>query len=262
MNTEPADNCRICGHTQSSDLETHHVVPQRYGGSDAPENLVTLCGSCHNALENIYDDRFYARLGIAAGRPAPSATEDELGHQMPEVSSPDRQFPEHPLHVSQNTLHVETILANEWASAEQLAKYAVPYSEHPEFDLEEAADDIAATDEEGEMRLREVPVLHCGYCDRFFFEWEQNKCRTHLRVAHRISHPFAEETEWTSGVQFDSDGIKHKTPEKVPKSHPSVNDGYDSATHQMTEAESSANTLRESKIENSNSGGENSGQSE
>jgi len=77
MKTESDDNCRICGHVNSNDLETHHVVPRRYGGSNSPSNLVTLCGSCHNALENIYDDRFYARLNIQ--QPREPITEEDIG---------------------------------------------------------------------------------------------------------------------------------------------------------------------------------------
>lgn len=40
-------------------------MPRRYGGSDKPENLVHLCGSCHNAIESLYDDGFYERLARA-----------------------------------------------------------------------------------------------------------------------------------------------------------------------------------------------------
>ncbi len=34
-----------CGSTHF--LEVHHVVPRREGGTNRPENLVTLCGRCH-----------------------------------------------------------------------------------------------------------------------------------------------------------------------------------------------------------------------
>jgi DNA mismatch repair protein MutS len=40
------DCCGVCG--GSAGLETHHIVPQAAGGSDAPGNLVCLCTACHD----------------------------------------------------------------------------------------------------------------------------------------------------------------------------------------------------------------------
>ncbi len=42
--------CRVrgCGHTRF--LEVHHLVPRSEGGGNEPENLVTLCASCHRLL--------------------------------------------------------------------------------------------------------------------------------------------------------------------------------------------------------------------
>jgi hypothetical protein len=48
----------------SSVLQEHHAVPRRFGGSDDDVNLVTLCANCHEAVEKIYDEGFYKRLGI------------------------------------------------------------------------------------------------------------------------------------------------------------------------------------------------------
>lgn len=56
--------CYICGDNRENSLEKHHIVPRRYGGSDRDSNLVTLCASCHSAIEKIYDDSFYERLGV------------------------------------------------------------------------------------------------------------------------------------------------------------------------------------------------------
>lgn len=56
--------CRICGTDNQTVLETHHIVPRRYGGNDKNENLVVLCSNCHTAIEKIYDDRFYEKLGF------------------------------------------------------------------------------------------------------------------------------------------------------------------------------------------------------
>ncbi len=56
------ESCYICGEPVGHLLETHHIVPRRYDGSDNAENLVDLCPSCHQAVEKIYDKRFYDRL--------------------------------------------------------------------------------------------------------------------------------------------------------------------------------------------------------
>ncbi len=44
--------CRHCHGKSGPDtkLEVHHVVQRRDGGSDRPDNLVTLCHDCHSAL--------------------------------------------------------------------------------------------------------------------------------------------------------------------------------------------------------------------
>jgi len=53
--------CRFCGttndeHLEEHDrgLEAHHVIPQRHGGEDTLENLITVCQSCHRTLENTH----------------------------------------------------------------------------------------------------------------------------------------------------------------------------------------------------------------
>ena len=38
--------CTQCGAT--SDLEVHHIVPRAEGGTNDPDNLVTLCANCHS----------------------------------------------------------------------------------------------------------------------------------------------------------------------------------------------------------------------
>ena len=41
--------CVRCGSTYY--LSAHHVIPRAESGDDAPENLVSLCVSCHARLE-------------------------------------------------------------------------------------------------------------------------------------------------------------------------------------------------------------------
>lgn len=66
-----SDQCFICGVANSHVLQEHHIVPKRHGGTDRDENLVTLCASCHQAIEKIYDERFYTRLSINQGTGVP-----------------------------------------------------------------------------------------------------------------------------------------------------------------------------------------------
>jgi hypothetical protein len=45
-------------------METHHIIPRRYGGSDDDPNLVTLCSSCHTAVESIYSNDRWQQVGL------------------------------------------------------------------------------------------------------------------------------------------------------------------------------------------------------
>ena len=51
--------CRICGRSpaNNSDIELHlhHIRPWSEGGVTDPENLLTLCHTCHNGLEPHFD---------------------------------------------------------------------------------------------------------------------------------------------------------------------------------------------------------------
>ena len=45
--------CRCCGgKRKDSRLEVHHIIYRSHGGSDDPENLVTLCHTCHKKLHD------------------------------------------------------------------------------------------------------------------------------------------------------------------------------------------------------------------
>ena len=68
--------CIFCGvtgeqHKQeyNRDLDVHHVIPSRKGGSDDPENLIPVCIGCHRTIE--------ATQGEALGRIA----NDELDRE-------------------------------------------------------------------------------------------------------------------------------------------------------------------------------------
>ena len=55
-------DCYFCDETER--LEQHHIVPRRFGGSDASENMVEVCPTCHSKLEHLYNSRFYKNIGV------------------------------------------------------------------------------------------------------------------------------------------------------------------------------------------------------
>jgi hypothetical protein len=68
--------CLFCGVTGEQheqeygrDLDVHHVIPKRKGGSNDPSNLIPVCIGCHKTLE--------ATQGKALGRIA----DDEMGNR-------------------------------------------------------------------------------------------------------------------------------------------------------------------------------------
>lgn len=56
------DSCYFC--SSRDNIEAHHIVPQRFHGSDERENLVAVCNACHGKLESLYGPAFYQALGI------------------------------------------------------------------------------------------------------------------------------------------------------------------------------------------------------
>ncbi len=48
--------CATCGATQG--LQIHHAVKRSLGGSDFPENLITLCWKCHAVAHGMKFDDF------------------------------------------------------------------------------------------------------------------------------------------------------------------------------------------------------------
>ena len=59
--SETNTECAFCDDGRVT--EEHHIVPRRYDGSDDDENLVTVCPTCHQLLERLYNRRFYQKLG-------------------------------------------------------------------------------------------------------------------------------------------------------------------------------------------------------
>ena len=56
--------CQVCGkHCNKKEIQCHHIVPYKNGGSNDSSNLVTLCVSCHAIVEqslDIYNEEFFS----------------------------------------------------------------------------------------------------------------------------------------------------------------------------------------------------------
>ncbi|WP_045309411.1 HNH endonuclease [Lentzea aerocolonigenes] len=56
---EAPERCWRCGY--KSGLEQCHIVPASLGGGDSADNLVLLCGRCHNEAPNHQDPQYLWR---------------------------------------------------------------------------------------------------------------------------------------------------------------------------------------------------------
>jgi 5-methylcytosine-specific restriction endonuclease McrA len=54
--------CRAPGCGRTRFLEVHHIIPRDVGGSNRPENLVSLCSACHRLIHDEAGGRLRDRL--------------------------------------------------------------------------------------------------------------------------------------------------------------------------------------------------------
>lgn len=161
------ESCYFCGEGHAEALEEHHLVPQRFNGSDEPENTVWLCGSCHNKVEQLYDDEFYKRLGVSveelrkepAGRGV-SGTEvkpsESQSREIP-AGSPHIEFEHWIVHTSISEIlsgeveglatefiqrHEEKILSQYESEREDAIPIEEYYDELPEWVVEDAHEHV------------------------------------------------------------------------------------------------------------------------
>jgi len=159
------EQCFICGDSHSNRLQTHHVVPRRYGGSDDPENLVTLCASCHQGIEKLYDERFYERLHTRSVD-APRNELEAEGMDVENFESPDRRLDPMNPHI--------VALDN---SGERVENWG-------EFE--------------------DIHEMHCGYCSTRFEPHQHALAARHLRINHGIGDPYKLNTVYLSELYAES----------------------------------------------------------
>ena len=60
--------CKICGTCPDDNvhvkLEIHHIKPWEEGGFSTPENLITLCSTCHEGIKTVNRDILYNKIGL------------------------------------------------------------------------------------------------------------------------------------------------------------------------------------------------------
>lgn len=61
-----AYKCKICGRRPENyvdiELDVHHIRPHGLNGVTHPDNLITLCDTCHNGLDPHFDPALYVLL--------------------------------------------------------------------------------------------------------------------------------------------------------------------------------------------------------
>lgn len=219
-----APRCFICGYDNPHGLEQHHLVPRRYGGSDQPENLVQLCASCHAAIEKLYDDEFYQRLGVSSHEPEGSPLEMDIdGTAVSPEESFDRELTDSPRedglkpnsHIRIEGFTITIPLSEFWNSTvEDIVSKRPQYGDYLKERLKELEETIADSFKDGTdgytvppESKRETPTisiypdkfsepthrmtrLHCGYCHTVFSEDEHSNLARHLRIIHGVEDPY------------------------------------------------------------------------
>lgn len=61
--------CAECGEQIGNRLEIHHKMPRAYGGSNAPGNLVGLCGEDFNDCHDFWDKEALQHQRLPDGTP-------------------------------------------------------------------------------------------------------------------------------------------------------------------------------------------------
>lgn len=135
--------CFICGDHRPNSLEEHHIVPRRYNGSDEPENLVQLCSSCHSAIEKIYDESFYERLGAKSVEHSANEEIDPEGTKLEPHKTKDRKFPAGSVHISKENFSLNIAFSQfMYHPSQELISDYYPESDLLIKRLEKSADEI------------------------------------------------------------------------------------------------------------------------
>lgn len=187
--------CYFCGESNQNALEIHHLVPQRFGGSDEAENTVLLCGACHDKIERLYNDQFYERLDAAVDDVSFSGPDYASGHSIQAEQSLDRLIPPRSEHI-----RVERIggLDEPSRNYHSQATRQINMNRNGNTPIEENASEISeqerGTQPIGDRyKIVDYPDhyrLHCSYCHTVFSQNQHSDMARHLRIRHGIDDPY------------------------------------------------------------------------
>lgn len=190
---EPNDVCFLCSETNVEALEVHHIKPRRYNGSDEPENTVTLCGSCHNKIECLYDDAFFERLGVDVDQRPANEIDYCGGETVDPDESIDRLIPPSSPHIRVEEVDDLDTTGPKYRnrdgrsvsvadrSTSQTSANKLTESEH---ESSVVGNKSASTDYPTYYRL------HCAYCHTVFTQHQHSDLARHLRIRHGVSDPY------------------------------------------------------------------------
>lgn len=173
--SKDGQKCHFCSVSEHTALEEHHIIPQRHGGSDEPENLVMLCGSCHNKIERLYDQEFYSVMACSESDRG-GQVNTGTGRRVDATQSKDRMIPPDSPHIQVEQLKFFPAIDS------KARKF---YDEPPQvrgggsYDLRETFPDNYR--------------IHCSYCHTVFTRHEHADAARHLRVRHGIDNPYEEQ---------------------------------------------------------------------
>jgi len=191
MSDRHEETCYFCPESNSAAIEEHHLVPQRFNGSDEPENTVKLCGSCHDKIEELYDDGFYERLGVAVDGIENARAEHSTGEKVDPADSIDRQIPPHSAHV-----RFELVPTDGFARRYRRKTARTTSDSGSSGPIQKKASNLTETEHGSPtMGMMEVDYpegyrMHCGYCHKVYSQHEHSDMARHLRVRHGIENPY------------------------------------------------------------------------
>jgi len=73
--------CALCGSTEA--IEHHHILPKAMGGTDAKDNLLTLCAIHHVAIHKLNDKRIHSASLIKEAKRKQKENGEFLGGHIP-----------------------------------------------------------------------------------------------------------------------------------------------------------------------------------
>lgn len=211
---QTGEACHFCGEKSTASLETHHVVPRRYGGSDEPENLVLLCGTCHNKIEALYDERFYTEIvGESVEKPEDNGDD----RTVPANLSVDRMIPPRSPHVQIEILeYFPRIDSPSRKFSYQYSKVNVSADGQHDTVANSGIDSTTRNPAENPRHATPGRIkdpegsypdsyrLHCSYCNRVYSQFEHAEIARHLRTRHGIEDPYEQQDTHFSEPEYHS----------------------------------------------------------